>query len=397
MRVLQLNVTFGVGSTGRIVQDIHNFLLRKKIESFVIYGRNRYAEDPFAFYIGSKVSFYIDALLTRITGFVGYFSYFYTIMIIRKIKSLQPDIIHLHNIHGYYLNIPMLLRFLITYDKKVVWTLHDEFMYTGKCAYTQECSKYLSTCQQCPLVKEYPKSFLFDWTRAMFLHKKRLLSNISHISFVTPSNWLASRTRGSIIKSHSISVINNGINTKVFKKTPSSQLDKFVNDDDVTVLALIANLDDNNKGHHWIKSMADYIREKNNNGQIHFIVVGSGKTKYNHELIKYIDRTNNVVDLVKLYNSADFYLILSEFENYPTVCLEASAINLPIIGFDVGGVRESIANVPYKLFPHGDESLIKFVSLLKKNNLKNFESPNIKNIDYTTMTLEYLRLYRGLL
>ena len=392
MRVVQINVTFGVGSTGRIAKDIHNYLSDQDIESHVIYGRNPYLKGSNIYHVGNILSFYLDVLLTRFTGLVGYFSFIPTLITINKIKHIKPNIIHLHNIHGYYLNIPMLLRFLAKFSGKLVWTLHDEFIYTGKCAHTESCSKYLKECQTCPLVKEYPKSLWFDWSRLMFNQKKKLIAQLKSIVYVTPSNWLANKTVGSLISGQRIEVINNGIRTESFKKMKKI-IETKSSSSKIRLLTLIANLDNKIKGHHWIEKFASEI----DNEQFEFYVVGSGKIHYQHPSIHYIERTNSLEELVCLYNSADYFLILSEHDNYPTVCLEASSIGLPIIGFDIGGVKEAIVNTPYKLFSYGDKNIIPFISELKKNSLDGFEMASKKNLDYSHMTSQYLKIYEELI
>jgi glycosyltransferase involved in cell wall biosynthesis len=340
--------------------------------------------------LGSKFLLYIDVALTRFTGFVGYFSIISTLRIIRQIRKIRPDIIHLHNIHGYYLNIPILLNVLSKLNSKIIWTLHDEFMYTGKCGYAQNCLNFQSQCHQCPLVKEYPKSLLFDWTRAMYLHKKRMLQDLKNLVVVTPSKWLAERVQTSFLSNNEIIVINNGINTEVFKSNLNRR--NFTSlKKEVKILSLIANLDDDRKGHYWIPRIAEKLSGYN----VKFYIVGSGKKKYFKENIRYIDKTNNVNDLVGLYQSADLFLILSEFENYPTVCLEASAIGLPIIGFNVGGVEEAIGNVYYKLVEFGNLEIVRVIQDFTKNDLGSFSKPKEIDLGFNVMTMKYQNLYRN--
>lgn len=390
MKVLQINVTYGVGSTGRIVQDIHKSLSLDGIDSYVIYGRNQKPKEHNVYYLGSKFLLYIDVALTRFTGFVGYFSIISTLRIIRQIRKIRPDIIHLHNIHGYYLNIPILINVLSKLNSKIIWTLHDEFMYTGKCGYAQNCLNFQSQCHQCPLVKEYPKSLLFDWTRAMYLHKKRMLQDLKNLVVVTPSKWLAERVQTSFLSNNEIIVINNGINTEVFKSNLNRR--NFTSlKKEVKILSLIANLDDDRKGHYWIPRIAEKLSGYN----VKFYIVGSGKKKYFKENIRYIDKTNNVNDLVGLYQSADLFLILSEFENYPTVCLEASAIGLPIIGFNVGGVEEAIGNVYYKLVEFGNLEIVRVIQDFTKNDLGSFSKPKEIDLGFNVMTMKYQNLYRN--
>jgi glycosyltransferase involved in cell wall biosynthesis len=197
------------------VFDLKNGINESGHEAFVAYGRGKNTRDKNVYKFGIKFETYVDALLTRITGLVGYFSFISTFRLINYINKIKPDLIHIHEIHAYFLNIPTFLKYLAKNPNiKLIWTFHSEFMYTGKCGHSLSCEKWKTSCNHCPLLREYPKTHFFDFTHMMFEHKKELINNLKNLIVVTPSNWLTNRTRLSIFSKFKVITINNGIDTR---------------------------------------------------------------------------------------------------------------------------------------------------------------------------------------
>ena len=163
MKVFQINSVCGVGSTGRIVCDIKVRLEADDNKCQVAYGRGYY-ENPDCIKIESDLVFKAHVFFSRITDRQGFYSTSATKRLVRSIEHFKPDIIHLHNIHGYYLNYPLLMEFLAKYNKPVVWTLHDCWAFTGHCAHYMfvKCNKWQTHCEKCPQKKAYPSSLLLD-------------------------------------------------------------------------------------------------------------------------------------------------------------------------------------------------------------------------------------------
>lgn len=396
MKILQINVTYGVGSTGKIVQDIHNHLISQGIDSSVIYGRSFKSTEQHIYYIGSKLSLYIDVFLTRITGLVGYFSWISTIKLILRVKKLKPNIIHIHNIHGYYVNMPLLFRFLRKYNHKLILTLHDEFFYTGKCTHSKNCKKFESECYECPLIKDYPKSLGLDFSKFMHRSKKRWLSDFNDLTIVVPSRWLEKKLQFSFLKSFTNLVINNGIDTTIFRYKKENVIPIGIDKSKFIVLSIISKFEDANKGFHIIRRIA----EEAEGSDLLFVVVGfKGKISNLPKNIIYVPKTNSQLELVKYYSSSDLYLMVSEFENYPTVTLEASATSLPILAFDAGGTKETIIGVQGKVLPYNSPYILNEIynlkTIIQSKNYKKVRNPQLDTIDKSKMIDAYMSVYQG--
>lgn len=394
MKILQINSVFGRGSTGRIAEDIHAELVRKGISSYVIYGRGSYNNAGNIFRVSNKFFLYVDVVLTRLTGFIGYFSPFATFKTKKLINQIKPDVIHIHNIHGYYINISDLIKYIGALRIPLIFTMHDEFLYTGKCAYTEKCERYLIGCGNCPLVQSYPKSLIFDFSRTMFNTKRLAFESIENLTFVSPSEWLANKTRHTHLGNNRVMVINNGIDLNRFIKFDKlTSKSKLGLEEKNIVLTVIANIDDNRKGAFWLEYLSYKI-----NQNIVILCVGNGDSKVDRENVVYLKPTNDVTELSSYYSAADSFVILSQYENYPTVCLEASAYELPIFGFDIGGVEESINNVPYKLFEYGKvDDMAKSINEFFDSKSYTLNGSKKKDISKQKMLGDYLELYKEVL
>ena len=217
MRVLQINSVCGVGSTGRIATDIHSMLIQKGYESYIAYGRDLPKNCTASIKIGTKLDNYIHVALTRALDKHGFGSIKATRNFIKKVDQLDPDIIHLHNIHGYYINIKVLFDYLKKSGKPVIWTLHDCWSFTGHCAHFDYagCNKWTTGCHNCPEKSSYPASIFFDNSRVNYQMKKEIFTGVKDLTIVTPSKWLANLVKQSYLKEYPVKVINNGIDLEV--------------------------------------------------------------------------------------------------------------------------------------------------------------------------------------
>ena len=222
MKVFQVNSVCGTGSTGRIVCDIKQMLKNSGNDCRIAYGRG-FFDDPDCVKIENDLVFKAHVFFSRITDRQGFYSTAATRRLVRDIEQFNPDIIHLHNIHGYYLDIRVLFEFLKQYNKPVVWTLHDCWAFTGHCAYFSfaGCEKWKTECGQCPQKSAYPASVLIDNSKKSFNLKKDLFTDIDNLQIVTPSNWLNGVVKESFLKKFPVTTIYNGIDLNVFKPLKS--------------------------------------------------------------------------------------------------------------------------------------------------------------------------------
>ncbi len=199
MKVLLIDVNCKKSSTGKIVYDLYQRLKDNGHEVAICYGRGDIVEGDNIFKFGIDLETNIHAGLARLIGLNGYFSPISTNRLIGFIDEFNPDVVHIHELHAYFVNFKPLLSYLERKKVKVIWTFHCEYMYTGKCGHAYECEHWKSECGQCPAIKEYPKSLFFDFTKKMFQDKKSSLLNMD-FTIVTPSNWLAERVKMSFLK-----------------------------------------------------------------------------------------------------------------------------------------------------------------------------------------------------
>ncbi len=398
MRVLLIDVNCKYSSTGKIVYDLYTNLNSSGHTAAICYGRGPLVSEPNIIKFSSNIETYAHALLTRITGLTGVFSPFATRRLIKFISEFKPDVVHIHELHAYFVNIAPVVKYLKAHHIKTVWTFHCEFMYTGKCGYAYDCEKWKSECGECPRIKEYPASLYFDFTRKMFNEKKHLFENYENLTLVTPSKWLADRVKQSFLKNKEIRVINNGIDTqKVFYPRQYEQLKiKHHLTNEKVILAVAPNLMEERKGGKWVLELAKRFKNEN----VKFILIGVNdlSIKYGDNVIA-LGRTTNQIELAEYYSMADIFVICSKKENFPTTCIEALSCGTPVYGFDEGGTKET-APEGYGVFVnYGDiDSLSQEIEYYfnNKNVMKSkneCEAFGKDNYSKSIMFKKYVKLY----
>lgn len=355
MKVLFINTVFGKGSTGKIVQDIGEVLEKNGHEYRAVYGRKPFVKDKHAYYMGSTFDSYIHAGLSRITDKTGFYSVENTKKAIKYIKDYNPDVIHLHNLHGYYINIELLFDYLKNdFKGKVIWTLHDCWAFTGHCVhYTYvKCERWKSSCYKCIEKKRYPSSYIFDNSKKNYQKKRRIFTGHPNLTIVTPSKWLEKQVKQSFLKEYPSIVINNGIDLDVFK--PNNYLKK-----NGTIINICDGLD-LRKGYKDLIKISNEVAEK-----YKMVIVGikEEEKKYLPDTITAIERTSNQKELVEYYCKADYLINTTYEDTFPTVNLEAIACGIPVITYDAGGSPEIIDENTGYVVSVGDTEAIKRILL----------------------------------
>lgn len=398
MRVLLIDVNCKCSSTGQIVYNLYSYLNSHGDEAAVCYGRGKKIAERNIYKFGLDWETYLHALLTRVTGFTGCFSYFSTKRLLRFIKNFNPDVVHIHELHAYFVNIKPLLRYLARNNIKVVHTLHCEFSYTGKCGHSVECEKWKVGCGKCPHIHNYVRAELFDHTKYMFRQKKELFSEINNLIITAPSKWLYDRVGESFFKNRSRYVVHNGVDTDIFRPVDVSQLrEKFkIREGERVVLALAPNLMTKEKGGPEVKRLAKKLRNEN----IRFVFVGVDGAKEQIEDNTIIcGRIYDKELLSQFYSLADAFVICSERENYPTTCLEAQACGTPIYGYSAGGIMETYLQREKHFVEYGNINAL--ATILSKIPYKSNEIQQvirelaIKKISNEISMMEYSELYRN--
>lgn len=336
MKVAQINSVYKFGSTGRIVSEIHERLLDLDIESKVFYGRGSRYNNKNLIKISNNISVFIDFLMTRLLNKHGEANIVNTRRLIKFLKEFQPDVVQIHNIHGYYLNYEILFNYLEESETPVIWLMHDRWAMSGGSAfYDPELVDWESTdtSQLRHLSNYYPKYLFFSKKSALKNYtKKKATFPINNLSIITPSKWLYKVCKESFFINTELQVINNGIDLNIFKP-------EVIERKKQKILLGVASQWDENKGLNYFNKLAETL---DNNYKI--ILIGiDGKTKNKmNEKITCIKRTNNIQELVKYYSLADIFINPTLDDTFPTVNLEAQACGTPVITFETGGSPESI-------------------------------------------------------
>lgn len=367
--LLQINVTSNWGSTGKIVEQIGRIAQDRGWESYVAYGRYANPSKLKTIKIGNMFDVYEHYFENRFLDREGLASRNATKKLIRVIEDINPDIIHLHNIHDHYLNYRILFDYLNSTNIQVVWTLHDCWNFTGHCAFIPtQCKRWEKGCYHCPV-----KNVLsMDRSSANYILKKNLFSSIQSLIFVPVSEWLKGFMERSFLKDANIFVIKNGIDLSSFKPQHVELPKQLGMGEKIHILG-VAQVWDSRKG------LDDFIalREMLPSTKYSITLVGLNKKqiKLLPKGIVGIERTNNVGELAKLYTEADVFINPTYQDNYPTTNLEALACGTPVITYRTGGSPEAVDEYTGLVVEQGDknalaEAIIKITSKTMEERAK---------------------------
>ena len=399
MKILQINTTSNWGSHGRIAEEIG--ILIKKIggENYIIYGRYSNPSQSHSFKFNTKIDLYSHVFLTRFFDKHGLASNKVTYNIINKIKEINPDLIHLHNIHGYYLNYSILFKFLSKFNIPIVWTLHDCWAYTGHCAHYTfvKCHHWKTGCHHCCQKNTYPSSWVFDRSKQNYLEKKESFTSIRNMTIVPVSNWLADEVNKSFLNKYPIKVIHNGIDIKIFSPQNISKKELGINDD--FLILGVASIWEGRKG------LDDFIKLRKLLPSNYVIVLIGLTQKQIDKLpdgIVGIKRTNNVNELVQYYSAADVYINFSVEETFGMTTCESLACGTPVIVYNSTACPEIVSNDTGYVVEIGDfDDIINKLKVIKKLGKEQYKNVCrqrvIQYFNKEDKYYEYLNLYKALL
>ncbi len=379
------------GSTAKIMLGISEVLNEEGIENMVSSGYSYHPIEMPKNYImiGSAFSKALHILLSKITGLHGIFSYFSTLKLLRKIKKMGVDIIHLHNLHGWYINIPLLFKFIKKNNINVIWTLHDCWAFTGHCPHYDMvgCEKWKTECRNCSQYNGYPKTY-FDRSKKMFSLKKKWFLGVRDLTIVTPSYWLAEQVNQSFLKDYPIKVINNGIDLSVFKPQKSDFRVKYSLQDKKIILGISYDWTEK-KGIDVFLKLAEKLPEN-----YKIVLVGTDK-KFDNILS--IGVTQNVRELAEIYSASDLFVNPTREDTFPTVNIEALACGTPVLTFNTGGSAEIIDKCCGAVVPKNDIDAF-FNKIIEITQDKPLSSENCtkraEEFEQKKKFKEYLEIYK---
>ncbi len=354
MRVLLINSVCGIGSTGKICGELARDFARQGHQVKLAYGRDgtvpeQYRE--FALRIGSDLDVKCHALRTRLLDDHGFGSYGATKKFLRWAESFDPDVLWLHNIHGYYIHVGLLFDWIKSRPQmQVKWTLHDCWAFTGHCAYftMAGCEKWKSGCANCPQKQGYPAS-IRDRSRKNWESKGSLFTGVAHMTLITPSQWLADLAGESFLGQYPVQVVPNTIDREVFQPTPGDFREKHGLEQKKIILG-VASVWDARKG------LTDCLKLRQRLDESYAMVLVGLSQEQLRELppnILGIHRTHDARELAQIYTAADLFFNPTYEDNYPTVNLEAEACGTRVITYDVGGCVETISMPDSRAIPVG--------------------------------------------
>lgn len=338
MKIAQVDVNYNFSSTGKIVADLVTGLGDLGHSTMACFGRGPNFKNDNVYRISSRAEVLVHALGTRVSGLTGGFSPLATRRLIEHFENFMPDVVHLHDLHGYFVNIRPVVEYLKNKGIPTVWSFHCEFMYTGKCGYALDCENWKTECKNCPDLRGYPRSWFFDFTTRMFREKQALFADFERLHLVAPSEWLADRMRQSIVRHKPISVVPNGLDVATFCRCDTKELRSSLGlTNEYVALSVGSNLLSELKGGRWVLELA----KRNPNAGIVFVMVGVEQVpKQIPRNVRMIPRILDQNLLAEYYSLADVLLLTSKKETFSMVSAESLACGTPVIGFDSGAPKE---------------------------------------------------------
>ena len=356
MKYLFINSVAGFGSTGRIAAEKCRELMAEGHECVLAFGRDKAnCDDISTVQIGSSLDFKLHGIRCRVLDDHGFGSKGATRRFLDWVKQYDPDVIWLHNIHGYYIHIGLLFEYLRTCGKKIIWTLHDCWSFTGHCAYFDfaGCDKWKTGCHHCPQKHTYPQSLLLDNSRRNYAMKKSLFTGIPDLRLVVPSHWLEKRVKQSFLKDYPVEVVYNTINREIFKPTPGNFRKKHGLEDKIVLLG-VASVWDARKGLSDFVELAGMLDDR-----YKIVLIGLTQAQISAlpDKILGLPRTNSMEELVAAYSEADIFLNPSVEETFGMTAMEARCCGTEAIVYQDTACEEIVNQFGGIAVPKGAEYL----------------------------------------
>lgn len=392
MKIAQINATCGSGSTGKICVSISHLLSKSGIENYIFYSAGQ-SDYPLGIKYMHDWEIKAGALESRVLGNYGFDSTAATKRLVNRLKEFQPDTVHLHNLHGHNCDLETLFTYLKEGKKKIFWTFHDCWAFTGHCSYFTmvKCEQWRSHCSYCPLPREF--SWFFDTSSKLFEKKKRLFQGLD-MTIITPSQWLADLVKQSFLKDYPVKVIYNGIDLSIFHPTPSDFRKKHGIDSDKKMLLGVAFGWGKRKGLDVFCDLAKRLAES-----YQIVLVGTDDSvdqQLPPNMIS-IHRTENQRELAEIYTAADVFVNPTREDNFPTTNLESLACGTPVITFKTGGSPEALDETCGSVVPCDDvDALEKEIKRVCSEKPYPREAclERAKAFDMNARFEEYVKLYQ---
>ena len=394
MRIMQISAFCGQGAPGKIELGLHNVLSKEGHQSVIAWGRANSAPDfvP-TIRIGTKADYYLHGLYTRLTDKCGFGSARATKDFIKKVDDWQPDLIQLHMLHGYFINLEVFFEYLAEKEIPVVWTFHDEWAITGHCPCFEMigCNKWKTGCHHCPQRSHHPSSWLIDNSEWNWKKKKELFTSLEKLMIVAPSRWMVKTVQDSFLRDYPVKLIHNGINTEVFKPTRSDVKNRIGAADKKIILGVSST---------WApsKGLADFCELSTilpKDYQIVLVGLSDKQIRTLPDRMIGIRKTESQRELAELYTAAHAFVNPTYEDNYPTTNLEALACGTPVITYRTGGSIEAVEESKAGLVVERGNVEGLAEAIMVASDFKT--SQPLYRCDEKERYLEYLNLYRQII
>lgn len=368
--LLQIDTCLNSRSTGRIAEQIGVIAQKNDYKCYIAYGRYATKSQNIPIKIGNKLNTYWHKVETLVFDRDIFGSLYPTKRLIKRIEEIKPDIIHLHNVHGFYIDIRILFEYLSKKDIPIVWTLHDCWTFTGHCSYFDyiHCDKWKTLCHHCPQKTSYPMSLLLDNSKNNYLNKRKLFNSVKNITFVPVSYWLESLLKQSFLSKYPTNVIQNGTDIHTFHRinTPQNQLKKKYNLQNKFIILGVASIWTPRKG---LQEFIKLSQKLEKDEQIVLIGLSKRQIKDLPEGVLGIERTENVQQLCEFYNISDVFFNPTWEDNFPTTNIESLACGLPVVTYRTGGSVESVdSNVGWVINQGKIEDFVQIIRQMRQEN-----------------------------
>ena len=391
MRVLFVNLVYEVGSTGKIIADLANRLREGGHAVRILYGAGADSADPDARRTSGRLGYYVHNALSRLTDHAGLYSRPATRRLLREIKSFRPDLIHLHTLHGFYVNYEMLFRFLKKAGIPVVWTLHDCWSFTGHCTHFSQiqCTQWQTECRNCRLLRRYPHCYGKGDVRRNFLRKKAAFTGVKNLVITTPSQWLADQVARSFLRDYPRAVIPNGIDRSIFRPQAGDLRQRYHLENKKIVLG-VAGTWSAQKGLSDLLTLAGRLGE---DWQVVLIGLTGQQLSGLPANVLGLSRTANRTELAQWYTAADVFVNPTYEETFGLTTVEAQACGTPVVVYATDGCPETLATEDSALVAQGDlDGLERAVRDIVRRGAR-VDPGETERFDMDRVDEAYIRLY----
>lgn len=399
-KLLQINAVYGKGSTGIIVKDISKMVINAGWESYCASASIGITETngTHVFAIGNAFDHKLHAVLSRVIGLHGYFSIRATKNLLKKIDKIQPDIIHIHNLHSNYININMLFKYIMNKEIPTIITLHDCWFFTGKCYHYlyDHCEKWKSHCQHCPRLRAEIPSLFFDFSSRVFDDRKKYIGDNEFVHVVGVSQWITNEAKQSLLAKRVFGTVYNGVDIKLFRPIENAKREEL----GITGKFVVLGMANKWLAEENFETYQQYLKNRKESWVL--VLLGCQNMRELERGVIGLPYVNDRNELAQIYSMADVFANITKVDSLPTVSIEALACGTPVVTYISGGSAEIVSEDVGATVPYGDtDELIASLTRIEADGKAAYTDHCVQlareNHDIQRCYNKYLKMYQQLL